>query len=281
MRGSTSVLAATAAVLVGFCSVAAIPASAAPPKCSDLKGAIVGQNCVIQEADTGYNLSITYPANYPDVQAVFDWVKQTRDGFVNVAKGTDARTQPYQLEVTATEFDSAVPPRGTQSVVFKVFQDVGGTKPQTFYKAFNWDQTLRWPIVLDTGGREKTQPLFQPGTNPWPIIFPLVQAELEKQMGTTAGNRTRGRTEPGDLRELRDPERHAGLLLRPGRDPAGVGRRLAGFHPARARRPDDRLAVKRERSRTPARRSSKRRPGGRGRWTPPPAIRSPPAADSC
>jgi hypothetical protein len=43
---------------------------------------------------------------------------------------------------------------------------------------------LRWPIVLDTGGREKTQPLFQPGTNPWPVIFPLVQAELEKQTGT-------------------------------------------------------------------------------------------------
>jgi hypothetical protein len=28
------------------------------------------------------------------------------------------------------------------------------------------------------------QPLFQPGANPWPVIFPLVQAELEKQMGT-------------------------------------------------------------------------------------------------
>ncbi len=184
MRLSTSILAATAAVLVGFSSVAAVPASAAPPKCSDLKGSLVGQDCVISEADTGYNLSITYPASYPDVQAVFDWVKQTRDGFVNVANGPDVRTMPYQLEVTPTEYSSAVPPRGTQSVVFKVYQDVGGTKPQTFYKAFNWDQTLRWPIVLDTGGREKTQPLFQPGANPWPIIFPLVEAELEKQMGT-------------------------------------------------------------------------------------------------
>ena len=183
MRLSTSVLAATTAVLVGF-SIAAVPASAAPPQCSDLKGALVGQNCVIQEADAGYSLSITYPANYPDVQAVFDWVKQTRDGFVNVAKGPDSRAMPYELDVSATEYNSAVPPRGTQSVVFKVYQDVGGTKPQTFYKAFNWDQTLRWPIVLDTGGREKTQPLFQPGANPWPIIFPLVQAELEKQMGT-------------------------------------------------------------------------------------------------
>ena len=97
MRLSTSILAATAAVLVGFSSVAAVPASAAPPKCSDLKGVLLGQNCLIQEADTGYNLKITYPANFPDVQAVFDWVKQTRDGFFNVAKGPDARTTTYHL----------------------------------------------------------------------------------------------------------------------------------------------------------------------------------------
>lgn len=185
MRIATPVLAATAAVLVGFSSVvAATPASAAPPKCSDLRGDLVGQECVIQETDAGYSLNITYPADYPDLQEVFDWVKQARDGFLNVAKSPDGRSLPYELEVTPTEYNSAVPPRGTQSVVFKVFQDVGGAHPQTFYKAFNWDQSLRRPIVLDTGGREKTQPLFQPGANPWPIIFPLVQADLEKQMGT-------------------------------------------------------------------------------------------------
>jgi hypothetical protein len=185
MRIPTSVLAGTAAVLVGVCGVvAAVPASAAPPKCSDLNGTLAGQNCVIQDGAAGYSLRISYPVSYPDVQAVFDWVKQTRDGFVNVAKSPDSRTMPYQLEVTSTEYSSAVPPRGTQSVVFKVFQDVGGARPQTFYKSFNWDQTLRWPIVLDTMGKEKMQPLFQPGTNPWPIIFPLVQAELETQLGT-------------------------------------------------------------------------------------------------
>ena len=185
MRIPTSVLAATAAVFVGLSSVvAAVPASAAPPKCSDLNGGLAGQNCVIEAGDAGYSLRISYPANYPDVQAVFDWVKQTRDGFVNVAKMPDSRTMPYQLEVTPTEYNSAVPPRGTQSLVFKVFQDVGGAHPQTFYKAFNWDQGLRNPIQLDAGGSDKIQPLFQPGTNPWPIIFPLVQAELEKQMGT-------------------------------------------------------------------------------------------------
>jgi hypothetical protein len=185
MRIPTSVLAAAAAVLLGFSGVVtAVPASAAPPKCSDLNGVLAGQDCVIQGGDTGYSLRITYPADYPDVQALFDWVKQTRDGFVNVAKMPDSRTMPYQLEVTPTEYNSAVPPRGTQSLVFKVFQDVGGAHPQTFYKAFNWDQTYRKPIQLDTGGSDKIQPLFQPGANPWPVIFPLVQTELEKQLGT-------------------------------------------------------------------------------------------------
>lgn len=185
MRIPTSVLAATAAVFLGASSVvAAVPASAEPPTCSDLNGTLAGQDCVIQGGDTGYSLRIIYPVDYPDGQAVFDWVKQTRDGFVNVAKMPDSRMRAYQLDVSATEYNSAVPPRGTQSLVFKVFQDVGGAHPQTFYKAFNWDQGLRTPIAIDTMGQEKIQPLFQAGSNPYPEIFQLVQAELEKQTGT-------------------------------------------------------------------------------------------------
>ena len=151
-----------------------------------------------------YSLHIAYPVDYPDVQPVFDYIKQTRDGFINVAKMPDARTMPYQLEVTATEYNSAIPPRGTQSVVFKTFQDVGGAHPQTFYKSFNWDQGYRKPIVLDPMGQEKLQPLFQPGTNPWPVIFPLVQAELEKQLGQPPAISPAVGLESGDLRELRD-----------------------------------------------------------------------------
>jgi hypothetical protein len=186
MRISMPVLAPSAAVLLVSSSVAAaVPASAAPPECSDLNGAVdASQMCRIEAAEPGYTLRITYPVDYPDVQPVFDWVKQTRDGFVNVAKMPDARTMPYQLEVSATEYNSAVPPRGTQSVVFETFQDVGGEHPQTFYKAFNWDQGYRTPIAIDTMGQDKIQPLFQPGADPYPVIFPLVQAELEKQMGS-------------------------------------------------------------------------------------------------
>ena len=177
MRVCTPVLAASAAVFIGWSSFAtAVPASAAPPKCSDLNGTVdASQMCQIQEGDPGYSLHIAYPVDYPDVQPVFDYIKQTRDGFINVAKMPDARTMPYQLEVSAAEYNSAIPPRGTQSVVFKTFQDVGGAHPQTFYKSFNWDQGYRKPITIDN--------MFREGTQPFPVIFPIVQSELEKQLG--------------------------------------------------------------------------------------------------
>ena len=35
--------------------------------------------------------------------------------------------------MTPTEYNSAIPPRGTQAVVFKVVQDLGGTQQQTHH----------------------------------------------------------------------------------------------------------------------------------------------------
>ena len=182
---SALVPAVSAAVLLGLSSVATVaPAAAAPPMCAEVSGAVDGsQMCRIQANDPAYTLNIAYPVEYPDTTAVFDYVKQTRDGFLNVAKMPGPHEMPYELDTKATQYNSAVPPRGTQSVVFETYQDVGGAHPQTFFKSFTWDQGMRRPIQLDTGGSDKIQPLFQPGANPWPVIFPLVQADLQKQLG--------------------------------------------------------------------------------------------------
>jgi hypothetical protein len=174
MRISTLALAASAVAVFGWSGVGV--ASAAPPKCTDLGGVVdASQICQITATDPGYSMTISYPVGYPDVQPVFDYVKQTRDGFLNVAKMPDSRAMPYELDTTETEFNSTVPPRSTQSVVFKTYQGVGGAHPTTFYKSFNWDQGLRRPITIDN--------LFREGTAPFPIIFPLVQAEVDKQLG--------------------------------------------------------------------------------------------------
>jgi hypothetical protein len=174
MRIPTLALAVVATTTLGWSSMAV--ASAAPPKCAELSGVIDdAQMCHIQASDPAYTLDVAYPVNYPDQQKVVDYVKQTRDGFLNVAKMPGPRDMPYQLDTVATEYTSAVPPRGTQTVVFKTFQDVGGAHPQTFYKTFNWDQGLRKPITIDN--------LFRDGTDPFPVILPIVQSELEKQSG--------------------------------------------------------------------------------------------------
>lgn len=225
MRVRTLTLAVAAAVAVGWSGVVVV-ASAAPPKCSDLEGVPIegappvvpasaspsapaappaatppsgtaapsapaapppaatlpasgpGQTCQIQKSDPAYSLDIVYPLDFPDGKAVLAYVQQTRDGFLNVAKSGAPRDMPYELDTTMTTYNSAVPPRGSQTVVFKTYQSVGGAHPQTFYQAFNWDQTNRKPITIDT--------LFREGTAPFPLIFPVVQAEATKQFGETA-----------------------------------------------------------------------------------------------
>src|SRR4051794_41950352 len=136
MRIPTLALAVAGIAALGWSSVAV--ASAAPPKCGDLSGVIDGaQMCQIHATDPAYALSISYPVNYPDVQAVFDYVKQTRDGFLNVAKMPGPHDMPYELETTSTEYSSAGPPRGTHPLVFKTFQDGGGARPHALLQSFH------------------------------------------------------------------------------------------------------------------------------------------------
>jgi hypothetical protein len=174
MRISTLAMVASATAVFGWSGIGV--GSAAPPTCADLGGVVDGtHSCHIQAADPGYSLDISYPVDYPDVAQVFDYVKQTRDGFLNVARMPDGRVTPYELDTTAIQYDSDVPPRKTRSLVLKTYQGVGGAHPQTFYKSFNWDQGMRKPITIDN--------LFREGTAPYPVLFPLVQAEVNKQLG--------------------------------------------------------------------------------------------------
>ncbi|BBZ66508.1 immunogenic protein MPT64 [Mycolicibacterium insubricum] len=173
MRTKNTVVATALFALVTGTGMAT--ATAAPPKCSDIGGVQVANTCQVTDSGDGYTVNMAFPALYPNQKPVLEYVKQTRDGFLNLAKGSDSRTAPYTLESKATEYNSAIPPRGTQSVVLETFEWVGGAHPTTFYKAFNWDQGYRKAITIDT--------LFAEGTNPWPVILPLVQADVARQFG--------------------------------------------------------------------------------------------------
>jgi hypothetical protein len=79
------------------------------------------------------------------------------------------------MDVSSQWFTSSTPAPGTQSVVLKLFQDVGGAHPVTWYKTFNYSLVQRREITFDT--------LFAPWSNPLVTVFPIVQRELERQTG--------------------------------------------------------------------------------------------------
>jgi hypothetical protein len=154
-----------AAVVLGW------PATAAPPSCASLGGTVeAAQICHVRASTPTYMLNLAFPADYPDQQALTDYITQNRDGFVNVAQGSGGRDQPYQMDATTEQHSSGTPPR-TRSVVLKFFQDLGGAHPSNWYKAFNWNLGTNQPITFDN--------LFPPGTTPLDSIFPIVQRELE------------------------------------------------------------------------------------------------------
>lgn len=176
MRNLTATVLAAAGALLGWFSG---PAAAADSTCSSMGGAVEsGQMCHVHVANSTYTLDMTFPVDYPDEQALTDYINQNRDGFVNVAQTSGPRDQPYQMELTSEQYHSGQPPGGTRSVVLKVFEDLGGPRPSTFYKGFNYDLEQHKAITFDT--------LFAPNSKPLDAIYPIVQRELGRQNGLGA-----------------------------------------------------------------------------------------------
>jgi hypothetical protein len=175
---SVAALAAVAAI-VGSSGVAV-----AAPKdyCADLKGGNTGSTCEIQLSDPGYSVDISIPLDYPDQKSIADSISQTRDAFLNTAKSGAPRDAPYALSIKPTEYSSSIPPRGTQAVVFKVVQNVGGAHPQTTYKAFNWDQSYRKAITYTAAPDDKEHTPLWRVDDPLKTVAPIVQAELQQQL---------------------------------------------------------------------------------------------------
>jgi hypothetical protein len=167
MRYLLAVAMLAAPVLLGW------RAAADPPSCVSLGGSVAAQMCHLQATGPTYTLNMTFPTDYPDEQALTDYITQNRDGFVNVAQSSRGRDQPFQMEATTEQRTAGQPPHDTRSVVLKFFQDLGGVAPSTWYKAFNYNLGAKQPITFDN--------LFVPGSTPLDSIFPIVQRELLRQ----------------------------------------------------------------------------------------------------
>jgi hypothetical protein len=162
-----------ASALAGW---AGTPVATAQGACADLGGSLNGeQSCMVHAATPQYTLDFSFPAGYPDEQAVSAYLTQTRDGFVNVSQMPGSAGLPYVLDAKGTAYHSGLAPNGTQSLVFEVYQNVGGAHPQTWFQAFNYNLATRVPLTFDT--------LFRPGTRPLDVIYPVVQRDLAQQTG--------------------------------------------------------------------------------------------------
>ena len=173
----------------------AAPVVAAQTACADLGGAVGPDGiCTVHSTTPAYTLDLTFPTDYPDQSALTAYLKQTRDGFVNVSQMPGSTNLPYQLDAKGAGYRSGTPPTGTQSVVFTVWQNVGGAHPQTFYQAFNWDLAKNAPITFDT--------LFKPGTKPLDVIYPEVNKYLKKQQGSLDPVPTSGGLDPANYQNF-------------------------------------------------------------------------------
>lgn len=174
----TSVVAALAAgwVVGGWLGM---PAAAAATSCAEMGGVIeTGQICHVHTSNTNYTLDLRFPVDYADQQTLTDYLVQNRDGFLTVAKMPGPNDRPYEMDATNEQHRSGQPPTGTQSVVLKIFQDVGGPQPSTWYKSFTYDLATKKAVTFDT--------LFAPNSKPLDVIYPIVQRELERQTGLPA-----------------------------------------------------------------------------------------------
>jgi hypothetical protein len=179
-------LLAAIAATVTIAGVAMVPTAAAQSPCAELGGTVdTGQICQVHSTTSNYTFDMSVPLDYPDQQAVFDYLKQDRADFVDwFAKfGKDGRDRPYMHDVTAKTFRSGTPTSGTQSLVLDIDDDTGAAHeghPNTWFKAFNYDVGKHAPITFDT--------LFKPGTDPLAVLNPMVKQKFGTHPETPVGD---------------------------------------------------------------------------------------------
>lgn len=155
------------AAVVLFAGVAGFgmaPAAAAQSACESLGGTVdAAAICHVDSAGAGFRFEASFPAGYPDQQALTDYLSGERDRMADYAAKIPptGRGSGYELAITGKPYHSGTPVGGTQSVVFGAQNDSGVAnegRPATIYIAFNYDLGRGAPITFAT--------LFKPGTTP-------------------------------------------------------------------------------------------------------------------
>lgn len=165
-----AVIVATLAASAGLASLAAARADAR--MCPQVDA---NQMCHFDASGPMSNITMVFPANYPDEAAMTGYLRKAADDYSAARGPSSALTSPTALDVTSDRYNSGSPQSGTQSVVTKIYQNLGGAHPLTWYKSFNYNLANRTPISYDS--------LFRPGTQPLQAILPIVQKTLTDRYG--------------------------------------------------------------------------------------------------
>jgi Protein of unknown function (DUF3298) len=171
----------SARLLVGWFGTATAAAQSA---CADLGGTVdTDQICHVHSATASYTLDFSFPVDYPDQQAVTDYLTHERDQFISFAAqippGPERFGEGYELTETAKTYRSGTPATGTESLMLQIANNTGLAHvghPATHFTAFNYDLAKHTPITFDT--------LFKPGTKPLDVINPAYRAALQKRWGS-------------------------------------------------------------------------------------------------
>lgn len=162
-----------AAVVAAFASAAAFtcPAVAhADAQLCDPASVDTNQMCHFDASAPLSDISMVFPANYPDEQTMIGSLTKVNDDFGSARGPVNALKSPTALKVTGTRYSSGPPASGTQSVVTEIYQNLGAAHPLVWYRSFNFNLANQQPITFDA--------LFRPGSQPLQTILPIVQKTL-------------------------------------------------------------------------------------------------------
>lgn len=135
------------------------------------------QMCHFDASGPLSDISMAFPANYPDEQAMIGYLAKVDDDFGTARGPLNTLKSPTALKVTGTRYSSGPQATGTQSVVTEIYQNLGAAHPLVWYKSFNYNLANQQPIAFDS--------LFQPGTQPLQAILPIVQKALADRYRAT------------------------------------------------------------------------------------------------
>lgn len=148
-----------------------VPAAGAQSACAVL-GGVVGspQSCHVHSETDSYQLDFRFPVDYPDQQAVADYLAHERDMFLDwVAESPSSDSGfPYRLDIIGGAYHSV----RTESLVLTIGNGTG-VHPVTYFKAFNYDVGTHTPITFDT--------LFTNGAKALQVLNPIVEHELKQR----------------------------------------------------------------------------------------------------